>query len=220
MDPLTLFLFAVALVISFQLDVSSIIVDDESPEIVIWSPPMVPNWRSPETSPTCSQFWKLFLFATCWHPLFMHVACTSTVSLRTQPFEFACRYGAQLHRTVWSSEHSQMEGLLYIVHVISLQSMIPSKVLLSKVAMSLFSNCSCFRWTRSNPANVSTRNTIEIAELIIDGFSIQDAAELLIYPLYPNDGNDSERVFVKQLIQKYVGDKSKKQLFDLTDLES
>ena len=67
---------------------------------------------------------------------------------------------------------------------------------------------------------VSTRNTIEIAELIIDGFSIQDAAELLIYPLYPNDGNDSERVFVKQLIQKYVGDKSKKQLFDLTDLES
>ena len=66
---------------------------------------------------------------------------------------------------------------------------------------------------------ISTRNTIEIAELIIDGFSIQNAAELLIYPLYPNDGNDSERVFVKQLIQKYVGSKSKKQLFDLTDLE-
>jgi len=61
---------------------------------------------------------------------------------------------------------------------------------------------------------VSTRNTIEIAELIMDGFSIHDAAELLIYPLFPNDGNDSERVFVKQLIQKYVGNKSKKQLFD------
>ena len=66
---------------------------------------------------------------------------------------------------------------------------------------------------------ISTRNTIEIAELIMDGFSIHDAAQLLIYPLYPNDGNDSERVFVKQLIQKYVGSKSKKQLFDLTDLE-
>jgi len=61
---------------------------------------------------------------------------------------------------------------------------------------------------------VSTRNTIEIAELIMDGFSIHDAAELLIYPLFPNDSNDSERVFVKQLIQKYVGNKSKKQLFD------
>jgi hypothetical protein len=66
---------------------------------------------------------------------------------------------------------------------------------------------------------VSTRNTIEIAELIMDGFSIHDAAQLLIYPLYSNDGNDSERVFVKQLIQKYVGGKSKKQLFDVTDLE-
>ena len=66
---------------------------------------------------------------------------------------------------------------------------------------------------------ISTRNTIEIAELIVDGFSILDAAELLIYPLYPNDGNDSERVFVKQLIQKYVGKETKKQLFDLTDLE-
>jgi nitric oxide reductase NorQ protein len=67
---------------------------------------------------------------------------------------------------------------------------------------------------------ISTRNTIEIAELIMDGFSIHDAAQLLIYPLYPNDGNDSERVFVKQLIQKYVGGKSKKQLFDITDLEN
>ena len=66
---------------------------------------------------------------------------------------------------------------------------------------------------------VSTRNTLEIAELILDDFTISEAADLLIYPLYPNDGNDSERVFVKQLIQKYVGSKSKKQLFDLTDLE-
>jgi nitric oxide reductase NorQ protein len=65
---------------------------------------------------------------------------------------------------------------------------------------------------------VSTRNTIEIAELIVDGFSIHDAAELLIYPLFPNDGNDSERVYVKQLIQKYVGSKSKKQLFDIENI--
>ena len=66
---------------------------------------------------------------------------------------------------------------------------------------------------------VSTRNTIEIAELLDDGFSLEDASQLLIYPLFPNDGNDSERVFVKQLIQKYVGGKSKKELFDITDLE-
>ena len=65
---------------------------------------------------------------------------------------------------------------------------------------------------------ISTRNTIEIAELLMDGFSIHDAAQLLIYPLYPNEGNDSERVFVKQLIQKYISPKNKKELFDLENL--
>ena len=66
---------------------------------------------------------------------------------------------------------------------------------------------------------VSTRNTIEIAELLDDGFSLEDASQLLIYPLFPNDGNDSERVFIKQLIQKFVQAESKKELFDITDLE-
>ncbi len=65
---------------------------------------------------------------------------------------------------------------------------------------------------------VSTRNTIEIAELLDDGFSLEDASQLLIYPLFPNDGNDSERVFVKQLIQKYVGETSNKDLFDINEL--
>ena len=66
---------------------------------------------------------------------------------------------------------------------------------------------------------VSTRNTIEIASLLDEGFSLDDAAELLIYPLFPNDGNDSERVFIKQLIQKYVQVESKDELFDVTELE-
>ena len=66
---------------------------------------------------------------------------------------------------------------------------------------------------------VSTRNTIEIASLLDEGFSLDDAAELLIYPLFPNDGNDSERVFIKQLIKKYIGKSSKDELFDLTELE-
>ena len=65
---------------------------------------------------------------------------------------------------------------------------------------------------------VSTRNTIEIAELLDDGFSLEDASQLLIYPLFPNDGNDSERVFVKQLIQKYVGETSDKDLFDINEI--
>ena len=67
---------------------------------------------------------------------------------------------------------------------------------------------------------VSTRNTIEIAELLDDGFSLEDASQLLIYPLFPNDGNDSERVFIKQLIQKYVGKTDKNELFDINELEN
>ena len=65
---------------------------------------------------------------------------------------------------------------------------------------------------------VSTRNTIEIAELLSDDFTLGEAAELLIYPLFPNDGMDSERVFVKQLLQKYVGDKGKNKLFNIDEL--
>ena len=67
---------------------------------------------------------------------------------------------------------------------------------------------------------ISTRNTIEIAELLDDGFSLEDASQLLIYPLFPNDGNDSERVFIKQLIQKYVGKTDKNELFDINELEN
>ena len=59
----------------------------------------------------------------------------------------------------------------------------------------------------------------QLASLLDEGFSLDAAAELLIYPLFPNDGNDSERVFTKQLIQKYIGKSSKDELFDLTELE-
>ena len=65
---------------------------------------------------------------------------------------------------------------------------------------------------------VSTRNTIEIAELLCDGFTLNEAAELLIFPLFPDDGIDSERVFIKQLLQKYIGGKGKKQLFNINEL--
>lgn len=65
---------------------------------------------------------------------------------------------------------------------------------------------------------ISTRNTLEIAELLDDGFTLEDSAELLIYPLFPNDSVDSERVFVKQLIQKHIGLKGKNQLYDINEI--
>lgn len=47
-------------------------------------------------------------------------------------------------------------------------------------------------------------NMIEMAELVMDGFTLEEIAEAAIYPEYPDDGGaDSERTFVKSILQKY-----------------
>ena len=63
---------------------------------------------------------------------------------------------------------------------------------------------------------VSTRVNVEAAGLIYDGFSLMEAAEISILPYFSNDGGlDSERTFMKQLVQKYIkSDESKDQLFN------
>lgn len=54
---------------------------------------------------------------------------------------------------------------------------------------------------------ISTRSVVEMAGLICDGFSLAECAEVSIYPLYsPEGGLQSERTFVKQLVQKFVSD--------------
>ena len=54
---------------------------------------------------------------------------------------------------------------------------------------------------------VSTRASVEMAGLIYDGFDLFEAAEISIFPFFSNDGGvDSERTYVKQLVQKYVKD--------------
>ena len=56
---------------------------------------------------------------------------------------------------------------------------------------------------------ISTRMAIELTELLSDGFSLAEAAEVTIYPQYsPEGGADSERVFIKQLVQKFCDDGS------------
>ena len=59
----------------------------------------------------------------------------------------------------------------------------------------------------SNPkltSTISTRAAVEIASLIYDGFSLAEAAEVAIYPFFSEDGGvDSERTYVKQIVQKY-----------------
>ena len=65
------------------------------------------------------------------------------------------------------------------------------------------------------PFGISTRTTVELAGLLYDGFSLSEAAEVCIYPQYDASGGvDSERTFVKQIVQKFCDDGSSDDLFN------
>ena len=54
---------------------------------------------------------------------------------------------------------------------------------------------------------ISTRAVVEMAGLVMDGFTLAECAEVSIYPLYsPDGGLQSERTYIKQLVQKYIPD--------------
>lgn len=54
---------------------------------------------------------------------------------------------------------------------------------------------------------ISTRSVIEMAGLMVDGFSLGEVASVGIYPMYATEGGlQSERTFVKQIVQKYISD--------------
>ena len=69
-------------------------------------------------------------------------------------------------------------------------------------------------------SGVSTRTSVEIAGLLFDGFNLMEAADITIYPQYdPTGGVDSERPFVKQIVQKFVSDGSDEELFTDHEIE-
>ena len=64
-------------------------------------------------------------------------------------------------------------------------------------------------------SGISTRTTVELCGLLFDGFSLEESAEVSIYPQYDNTGGvDSERTFVKQIVQKFCDDGSSNDLFN------
>ena len=64
-------------------------------------------------------------------------------------------------------------------------------------------------------SGISTRTTVELCGLLYDGFSLEEAAEVSIYPQYDSSGGvDSERTFVKQIVQKFCDDGSSDDLFN------
>tara|TARA_R110002074_G_scaffold347875_1_gene518254 strand:- start:943 stop:1275 length:333 start_codon:yes stop_codon:yes gene_type:complete len=49
--------------------------------------------------------------------------------------------------------------------------------------------------------SISTRISVEIAGLLEDGFVLEEAAEVCIYPFFDEDGGvDSERTYMKQVV--------------------
>ena len=65
---------------------------------------------------------------------------------------------------------------------------------------------------------VSTRTAVEMTSLVYDGFTLQEASGITIYPQYsPDGGVDSERTFVKQIVQKFCDDGTEKDLFNIED---
>jgi len=64
---------------------------------------------------------------------------------------------------------------------------------------------------------LSTRTAVEIGSLLYDGFTLAEAAEITIYPLFDQSGGaQSERVYMKQYIQKFLGERpSDEDLFNI-----
>ena len=67
---------------------------------------------------------------------------------------------------------------------------------------------------------ISTRTSVEMAGLMYDGFGLDEASEVCVYPQFTDDGGmDSERTFIKQMVQKYIGDGSSDDLFNEDEIE-
>lgn len=58
---------------------------------------------------------------------------------------------------------------------------------------------------------IPTGVVVEMAQLVVDGFNLEEIAEMTIYPDYPDEGGaDSERTFVKQIVEGYIPKKGAK----------
>jgi len=79
----------------------------------------------------------------------------------------------------------------------------------------------CERENSKLSSILSTRTLIEAAEMSVDDFSIDEIAELIFYPQYSDEGGtDSERIYVRQLVQKYIQKGSKENLFTDDDFRA
>ena len=70
-------------------------------------------------------------------------------------------------------------------------------------------------------SGISTRTSVEMAGLMYDGFGLDEAAEVTVYPQFSEDGGmESERTYIKQLVQKFISDGSSDDLFNEDEIEN
>lgn len=66
--------------------------------------------------------------------------------------------------------------------------------------------------------SLSTRTAVEIGSLLYDGFTLEEAAEITVYPLFDEAGGaQSERTYIRQFVQKFVGSTEEENLFNVED---
>jgi len=88
-------------------------------------------------------------------------------------------------------------------------------VLSSVAKIASLTRTECSSDTARIGSGISTRTTVELCGLLYDGFTLEEAAEVSIYPQYDSTGGvDSERTFIKQIVQKFCDDGSSDDLFN------
>ena len=96
--------------------------------------------------------------------------------------------------------------------------LVPQKALENIAGITEMTRKECNNEESRLSAPVSTRTSVEIASLLYDGFKLEEAAQITIYPQYSMDGGvDSERTFVKQIVQKFCDDGTEEDLFNIED---
>jgi len=67
---------------------------------------------------------------------------------------------------------------------------------------------------------ISTRTAVEMASIMYDGFDLIEAAQVTVYPQFDSSGGvDSERTFIKQIVQKFVDDGTDEDLFNAEETD-
>ena len=96
---------------------------------------------------------------------------------------------------------------------------VDSKVLTSVAKIANLTRVESKSDTARITSGISTRTTVELCGLLYDGFSLEESSEVSIYPQYDNTGGvDSERTFVKQIVQKFCDDGSSDDLFNENEM--